>query len=242
MQNLSHTQNLRYQKLKSYLGLIESACQQLEKNIDDIATFYLSASVSSTILAAIQLSEDLRIEMHLSDNFSREITTIRNIEDTVNLCNNGILERLNSYQAAIALCSVFEAWVNSLNEKLEVTKEKSITIISWRRKNKPKVINNQTLCLVKSIHDHFEIDTQLCKDEILCWIYNFFVIRNIVVHEGGILRKKERDKLVPQSQWQKQPLNQYIKIYSNYLDDMVYFFKMNVHSFIYEVRRKCTLS
>ncbi|MHB1494561.1 MAG: hypothetical protein ACYCUY_03835 [Acidithiobacillus sp.] len=223
--------------LKTQLNEIDSACDQFKKTIDDVATLYLASESSASILAAIQLPDDFELQMHLSDDFPKEATTIRDTGDVLRLYRSGTYGRLNSYQVVISLCSVFEVWVKSVADKLRAPERKSISITSWRRENRPEVVKNQTLCLVRSIHDKYGIDSQLGADDTLCWIYNFFLIRNAIVHEGGMLRERTRSRLV--AGWKKRPTDQYLVISGNDIDDMVHFIKLNVSSFAYKVHEKC---
>jgi len=224
--------------LKQNQALINNACDQFLRNVDDIATFYLSSATSAYLLTTVKLNDELDWEMHLSNNFPTEATTIRTPQDVVSLYNTGDYQRLNSYQAVISLCSIFEVFIKHIGKLLEAKTPKNISITSWRRKNTPVTIRNQTLCLVKSIHDKYEIDSQLINDEALCWIYNFFVIRNAIVHEGGILQKNTQKLLV--GDWQKGTLNQYLEVSDNDIDDMVHYLRSHVKSFEYKINDICT--
>lgn len=223
--------------LGQYLSEIEKACTQFKKNIDDISTLYLASEASAKLLATIQLPDNLDWEMRMSDNFHRSATTIRNTDDVLHLLSSGEYERLNAYQAVVSICSVFEEWAQSVSQLISAKKLKCVTIVSWRRKNKAISIENKTLCAISAVHKKFNLDSQLCKDEALCWIYNFFLIRNTVVHQGGILTENVHRRLV--GTWSRKPIGQKLTILGNDIDDMVHFMKSNVGSFIYEVRKQC---
>lgn len=228
--------------LSEYLDLIESECEQFKQNIKDISTFYLAAGLSAKLLAAIELPNGDALEMHMSYDFPLEATTIRDAEDVIALYRQGDYERLNAYQSVISLCSMFEFLVTELAEILSVSDRarRSISITSWRRQKLPIKIKNKTLCLVRAIHEAYEIDSQLNEDVSICWIYNFFLLRNIVVHEGGVLKEQKRNRLV--TQWAKHPLDQQLFISGNHIDDMVHFLTSHVDAFVYQSRKKCGLA
>lgn len=223
--------------LSQNLSAIESQCEQFFQNILDLATFYLAAGASAKLIANTELPSGYALEMRMSDDYPSVATTIRQGDDVLALYHRGEYERLNAYQATVALCSLFEVFTARLGETLGVRARRSVSIVSSRRSGGPVEIRNQTLCLVRSIHEAFDIDSQLNKDEALCWIYNFFLLRNIVVHEGGILDAQKRSRLV--ARWARHPLDQHLEISGNHIDDMVHYLRSHVRAFLYQSRRKC---
>lgn len=173
----------------------------------------------------------------MSDNFPKEATTTRNAEEVLTLYRQGTYERLNSYQTVIGLCSMFEVFVASLAEMLDICGKDSISIVSWRRGRHPLKIKNKTLCLVRAIHEALGIESQLGEDSALCWIYNFILLRNVVVHEGGVLKKEVRERLV--AKWSKHPVDKHLSISGNDIDDMVCFLKSHIAAFAYQTHKKC---
>lgn len=223
--------------LSQNLSAIESQCEQFVQNISDLATFYLAADASAKLIANTKLPSGYALEMRMSNDFPSVATTVRQGDDVLALYHRGDYERLNAYQATVSLCSLFEVFVARVGETLGVSARKSISIGSWRRKGSPVEIRNQTLCLVRSIHEEFDIDSQLNEDEALCWIYNFFLLRNIVVHEGGILDAQKRSRLV--AGWAHHPLDQHLKISGNHIDDMVHYLRSHARAFLYQSRKRC---
>lgn len=222
--------------LRQHLETIDAHCERFKRNINDISTFYLAAGSSASLLASIELPGGVDWEMHMSDDFPRAATTIRSAEDVISLYRQGAYERLNSYQAVIGICSIFEVLIDALTKKLEVRKAKSISITSWRRESSPVKLENPTLCRVRAIHETFGIESQLGEDIALCWIYNFILLRNVVVHEGGVLKENVRRRLV--SKWSNCPLEEHLAIGGNDIDDMVHFLKSHVAAFVFQAHRK----
>ncbi len=223
--------------LRQNLNSLEFQCEQFMRNVSDLATFYLAADAGAKLIANTELPEGYSLEMRMSNDFSLVATTIRQSEDVLALHKRGGYERLNSYQAVVALCSFFEVFMAGIGETLDVRASKCISIVSWRRSSVPVEIRNQTLCLVRAIHDAFDIDSQLNQDLAICWIYHFIQIRNIVVHDGGLLDEAKRARLV--STWSTHPTDQRLVINGNHIDDMVHFLLSHVRAFLFQVKKKC---
>ncbi len=217
------------------LSVIEKQCEQFLMNLSDLATFYLAAGASGKLIASLELPEGYELEMRMSNDFPLVATTVRQAKDVTELHQRGEYERLNAYQAMVALCSLFEVFIAKLGDSLGARAGNSIRIVSGRRKGIPIEIRNQTLCLVRAIHEKHGIDSQLNGDTAICWIYNFFLLRNIVVHEGGRLSANKRERLV--AKWAQHPLDQRLVVNGNHIDDMVHYLRSHVSSFLYQCRR-----
>lgn len=223
--------------LRQNLNSIESQCEQFLKNLSDLATFYLAADAGAKLIASTELPDGYSLEMRMSSDFPLAATTIRQSDDVVALYKRGDYERLNSYQAVVALCSLFEVFMEGVGETLDVRAGRRIFIVSWRRGRVPVEVRNQTLCLVRAIHETFAIDSQLNQDSAICWIYHFIQLRNIVVHEGGRMDEEKRARLV--SAWSKHPTGQRLVINGNHIDDMVHFLHSHVRAFLFQAKKTC---
>ena len=131
---------------------------------------------------------------------------------------------------------MFEFFVASLAEMLVICGKDSISIVSTRRAMHPIKVSNKTLRLVRAIHEALGIESQLGEDSTLCWIYNFILLRNIIVHEGGILKNEKRERLV--AQWSKHPVDKHLSIVGNDIDDMVFFLKSHISAFAHQIHVK----
>lgn len=220
--------------LRQNLESIISQCEQFNANVSDLATFYLAAHAGAKIISSTELPEDYSLEMRMSSDFPLVATTVRQEQDVLALCERGDYDRLNSYQAVVALCSLFEVFVLGVGETLHVRPSRSISVTSWRRGNAPIEIRSPTLCMLRSIHEACDIDSQLNGDTAICWIYHFFQLRNIVVHEGGRLDEAKRSTLV--QSWAQHPVGERLVINGNHLDDMIHFLMSHVRSFLFQVR------
>lgn len=57
-------------------------------------------------------------------------------------------------------------------------------------------ISNGATCSVRAIHEYLGVNSALNLDSALCWIYNYFLLRNIVVDDRGIVTSKKKLRVV----------------------------------------------
>ncbi|WGV53289.1 hypothetical protein QIF44_13320 [Stenotrophomonas indicatrix] len=223
--------------LRQKLDSLVSQCEQFNANVSDLATFYLAADAGAKLISNTRIPEGYSLEMRMSSDFPLVATTVRKQDDVLALCGRGDYERLNAYQAVVALCSLFEVFIVGVGETLHVQPSRCISITSWRRGNAPIDIRSPTLCMLRSIHEAFDIDSPLNGDTAICWIYHFIQLRNIVVHDGGRLEEAKRSRLV--SSWSARPTGQHLVINGDHIDDMVHFLLSHVRSFLFQARKRC---
>ncbi|RYF47025.1 hypothetical protein [Xanthomonas arboricola] len=224
--------------LRKNLDSLVSQCEQFKANVADLATFYLAAGAGAKLIANTEMPDGYSLEMRMSGDFPLVATTIRQGDDVLALYERGEYDRLNSYQAIVAICSLFEVFVAGVGDTLDMQASRCISITSWRRGNVPVDIRNQTLCMVRSIHEAFDINSPLNGDTAICWIYHFIQLRNIVVHGGGWLDETKRSRLI--SSWSMHPTDQRLVINGNHLDDMVHFLLSHVRSFLFQAKKTCS--
>jgi hypothetical protein len=213
-------------------GVMEH-CDRLNQNIHDISTLYLASEAGAKLLERLEIPEGFDLEMHMSDNFHVSATTIRTPAEVLALYGSGEYARLNAYQTVVSLCSVFEVWSESvLNLVGAQKKKKPLVVVSSRRQNQSVTIRTGALCNVSAIHEACDVESQLITNSALCWIYNFFVLRNAIVHESGLITTQVRQRLV--GKWRKQSVGERISLEGNDIDDMVHFLQLNVGAFRYK--------
>jgi len=217
------------------LELIRESCKRFRLNVDDIATFYLSARMSAELMFGVGNKDLSELELHVSDDFPRSWTTIRTPKDVIELYELGEYERLNICQSLVSVCSAFEALFLELHEIADAPTIKKVVISSSRRKESIG-IGNKTICSVRAIHEHLGVDSALNFDNTLCWIYNYFLLRNIVVHERGLVTGKMKQKIV--GELAETPVGDRLKITSNKLDDLFNFTKDHMSAFEAQVSGK----
>ena len=222
--------------LAKLLPEIEKESERFKSNVDNIATVYLASDAGARLLMSLELPEGHELEMRLSNNFHDSATTIRNPDDVLALYRSGSYARLIAYQAVVNLCSNFESWVDAISQIVKAPTIREIKISSWRRKSPNTVIKTKALCTASAIHQASDIESQLVSGESLCWIYNFFLVRNVIVHNGGVLTAQHRARLV--GKWQDLPDNIELEMVWNDIDDMVHFMKANIAAFVYKFRER----
>lgn len=210
------------------LESIRESCERFRLNVDDIATFYLSARMSAELMYGVGKIELSKFELHVSDDFPRSWTTIRTPKDVIELYETGQYERLNAYQSLVSVCSAFEGLIEELYKITKAPAKKEVLISSYRRNGKFEIQNKAT-CAVRAIHEHLDIDSALNFDSSICWIYNYFLLRNIVVHERGVVTSKNKSRIV--GELAQTSIGDRLKITSNKLDDLFNFTKDHVTAF-----------
>lgn len=217
------------------LESIRESCEKFRLNVDDIATFYLSARMSAELLCGAGDIESSELELHVSDDFPRSWTTIRTPKDVIDLYEQGQYERLNAYQSLVSVCSAFEALFSELHNITGAPTMDKVVIQSYRR-NGNFEIKNKATCSVRAIHNHLGVDSALNFDSAICWIYNYFLLRNIVVHERGVVTSAKKSRIV--GELAQTPVGDRLQITSNKLDDLFNFTKDHVSAFEAQVTRK----
>ncbi|MGF2686283.1 hypothetical protein ACQUWM_07285 [Marinobacter sp. DUT-3] len=217
------------------LESIRESCERFRLNVDDIATFYLSARMSAELMCGVEKLESSELELHVSDDFPRSWTTIRTPKDVVDLYEQGEFERLNAYQSLVSVCSAFEALFSELHEISDAPTMDKVVIRSYRRKGSFE-IRNKAACSVRAIHEHLGLNSPLNFDSAICWIYNYFLLRNIVVHERGMVTSAKKPRIV--GELAETPVGGRLQITSNKLDDLFNFTKDHVSAFEARVTSK----
>lgn len=197
---------------------------ELEEAYRSFISALRKVAIVYTVSAYAQLSlQDMEPEgqrVRISDDFDDGYTTIISDGEIANLIKSNGYQSLAREQCVISICSIFEHFIDTLLDILNLNREKAR---NYKTISKDYNLNvkptNTTLKKIYYIVKNLKLTSHPFEhDQPTKLLEEIFAIRNVIIHSGSIIKSEFDDNRI----FAPHKNNNKIKLQENSLDDFLH--------------------